>query len=124
MPTEDELVAQLRSFEESLLTPGGRQSNDSADLLAEDFTEFGSSGRVFTKEQIISSLRVESYIAITASHFQVRILTPAVALVTYRATRHSQPESVTLRSSLWHCVAGRWQMLFHQGTILGDEPSR
>ena len=46
----------FRRLEERLLQPEVRQSAEAvADLLADDFIEFGSSGQVFNKQQIISS---------------------------------------------------------------------
>jgi hypothetical protein len=49
---------------------------------------------------------------------QARELAPGLALVTYRAIR-AAPGALavqSLRSSIWACRDGRWQMLFHQGT--------
>ena len=47
----------LRRLEERLLQPEVRQSAEAvADLLADDFIEFGSSGQVFNKQQIIEGL--------------------------------------------------------------------
>ncbi|WP_375472314.1 DUF4440 domain-containing protein [uncultured Nostoc sp.] len=50
----------LRELEERLLQPDVRKSaKDIMDLLADEFIEFGSSGRVFNKQQIIESLQNE-----------------------------------------------------------------
>jgi hypothetical protein len=57
-----------------------------AALLAEDFIEFGSSGRIFTKAAIIEALKNESVDQpIQVEDFQVRELSPEIALVTYIA---------------------------------------
>ena len=87
-------------------------------MLAEDFTEYGSSGRVFSKAEIIRELQSESPGHITMHDFAASFLTKTIALVTYRASSHapgSRPVE-SLRSSLWIFQEGRWQMRFHQGT--------
>ena len=117
MPTEDALPVYLRDLEESLLLASVRKSERVAQLLAEDFVEFGSSGRIFTKQKIIASLRAEPPASVTATEFRVVLLAPGTALVTYRAHRHTAPPVYTLRSSLWQLQQGQWQMVFHQGTI-------
>jgi hypothetical protein len=50
----------FRKLEERLLRPDVRSSAEQLDkLLADEFIEFGSSGRVFNKEQIIGTLAYE-----------------------------------------------------------------
>jgi hypothetical protein len=115
------LDAQLRHLEEQLLQPEVRGSTERlAALLAEDFVEFGSSGRVFNKSQIIAALADEIPAKRSLSEFEARMLSDDVALVTYRATRRSKPGTGavhTLRSSVWRRSNGQWQMVFHQGTL-------
>jgi hypothetical protein len=109
----------LRSLEEQLLKPEVRGSPDEVDyLLADEFIEFGSSGRVYDKRQIIAALQQETpdpTTRISLVDFVARRLAPEVILVTYRTIRPDRPES-RLRSSIWKLVEGRWQMVFHQGT--------
>jgi hypothetical protein len=49
--------------------------------------------------------------------FSVRALGDAV-LLTYRTVERELKgeEFHTLRSSIWKLIAGRWQIIFHQGT--------
>jgi hypothetical protein len=109
----------LRSLEEQLLKPEVRGSPDEVGyLLADEFIEFGSSGRVYDKRQIIAALQQEMPDPITRISLVdlvARRLAPEVILVTYRTIRPDRPES-RLRSSIWKLVEGRWQMVFHQGT--------
>jgi hypothetical protein len=50
----------IRGFEEQLLQPGIRTSPERlAALLADEFIEIGSSGRVYNKQQTIDLLRQE-----------------------------------------------------------------
>ncbi|WP_352503012.1 MULTISPECIES: DUF4440 domain-containing protein [unclassified Mesorhizobium] len=53
--------------------------------------------------------------------FAVKPIAADAVLVLYRSIRRSDggtPERRTLRSSIWKLFDGRWQMLFHQGTIV------
>jgi len=109
----------LRQLEEDLLKPEVRRSADQVGrLIADDFIEFGSSGAVYDKRQIIAALQKEASeppTRVTLTDFTVRSLAPDVALVTYRSTREGTSTS-RLRSSIWKLFDGRWQMIFHQGT--------
>lgn len=123
MKPEPNTADLLRSLEEQLLQPQIRKSAAKlSDLLADEFVEFGSSGRAFNKSETIESLRRER-----ADHsvqraivdFAVRWLAPNTVLATYRlVVRHGSDERErhTLRSSIWKSSHGNWQMIFHQGT--------
>jgi hypothetical protein len=118
---EDEDV--LRHLEEQLLSASVRRSAERvAALLVDDFVEFGGSGRVFDKAQIVADLAAEpltmSPVLRSLREFRVRKLAPDVALVTYRAVRSGADggEAHSLRSSIWTRDAGSWRMVFHQGT--------
>jgi hypothetical protein len=83
-----------------------------SELLADEFIEFGSSGRTFNKAQIIEALeKEESDQQVAVEDFVAQELAPGVVLVTYVVKN-----SGTLRSSIWKLIDGRWQMVFHQGT--------
>jgi len=122
MERASELADVLRRLEEQLLQPEIRRSADQVSyLLADEFVEFGSSGRVFDKAQIIASLQQEKEQAAqrTIDDFSVKWLTPEIALLAYRLVVRrgaSEEETHTLRSSIWKLIDGRWQMIFHQGT--------
>ena len=124
MEDEDSPTALFRELEEQLLRPDVRSSVEKvAHLLADEFVEIGSSGRVFDKQQIIEALESEESEgqspAQTADEFTVRSIAENVALVTYRTVRWTSitgQEVQTLRSSIWKLIDGRWQMIFHQGT--------
>ena len=107
----------LEDLECQLLAPRARKAELVFQLLAEEFVEFGSSGRQFTKAQIVAALQAEAPVHITASELKVQLLSSQVPLVTYRAQRHSDPPVHSLRSSIWLQREGQWQMVFHQGTL-------
>ncbi|WP_051062612.1 nuclear transport factor 2 family protein [Ilumatobacter nonamiensis] len=85
-----------------------------AELLHEDFIEYGSSGRRWTRDEIVNELSTEggaSRIAtfdLTASE-----LADNVALVTYRSSRDGRE---AWRSSIWIREDGRCRILLHQAT--------
>jgi hypothetical protein len=118
------LAEQLFECEKKLLDPVLRRTPEKlAPLLADDFMEFGSSGRTYDKKQILYQLRKQLLAQLTMEEFRVVELTPHAALVTYRARAESadgKGEKYSLRSSLWVQRAGEWQMIFHQGTLVSD----
>ena len=103
-----------------MLQPEIRKSTDDLEiLLAEDFIEFGSSGRIFDKQQIVESLPHSPTVRMTIKDFETKALAPDVVLTTFRVVKHNEPRSEmrhSLRSSIWKHIDGRWQMVFHQGT--------
>lgn len=115
---------ELRALEARLLQGEVRRDAPRvAELLADDFREFGSSGRVYCKAEIVALLQREETPRLSLSEFEVKELSPALALVTYRVWL-DQPDGQTvqsLRSSLWALREGRWQMVFHQGTKIPAE---
>ena len=125
MQADPVLEDHLRQLEERLLQPNVRKSAEEvSELLANEFIEFGSSGRIFDKQQIIASLQMEPTVRRSLVDFKTWILAPAVVLVTYRAVRQGTSDEqpiYSLRSSIWKLIDGRWQMVFHQGT-LSQEP--
>ncbi len=117
MTPQEALEAELTELEELLLVPDVRKSSRLAELLADEFIEFGSSGRVYTKDDLVAVLQAESPVVQVTSDFRVTTLAPDVALLTYRIRRLSQPPVDTRRSSIWRRSGGRWQIVFHQATV-------
>jgi hypothetical protein len=112
------MIDLFRDLEERLLQPEVRRSPDEAGkLLAADFIEFGSSGAVYSRQQILDGLLKESPMALSATDFSARVLSEGVVLVTYRGMPWSgrRREWHSLRS-IWKLVDSRWLMTFHQGT--------
>jgi hypothetical protein len=111
---------RLQELELELLRPVVRQSPEwLSSLLADEFLEFGSSGRIFSKNEIMEALRTEPRVQFSIFDFRAKILGDGVALVTYQAVRREEANHsglASLRSSLWVIRDGQWQILFHQGT--------
>jgi release factor glutamine methyltransferase len=110
-----ELQAQLYDLEEQLLHPDRQKDRSTLySLLADDFKEFCSSGRITNRSQTIEAMENSAPRAATISHFNITPLAEGVVLATYHATTHT---SISHRSSLWVLREKRWQLLFHQGTV-------
>ena len=126
MNRETGITQTLLDLEQRLFQPDVRHSREEmAKLLAEDFIEIGSSGKVYDRNSIIEETGREEGILITLSSFNVRSLSNEIALVTYRAaitdtTKHNTAYSI--RSSIWNNIDGNWRMVFHQGTPTRETP--
>ncbi|MPR07520.1 DUF4440 domain-containing protein [Microvirga tunisiensis] len=123
----------FQNLEEELLRPETRSSRERTDaLLADDFVEFGASGRVYDKALMLAALAEEQAnpppIEREITDFTVRSLAGDLVPVTYRVTRRRKDtpgEARFLRSSIWRHEAVGWRMTLHQGTPLpGDNVSR
>jgi hypothetical protein len=125
------LAEYLENLENFLFDPVGRRDISAvSNLLADEFREFGSSGRIYTKLDILAELSTEQPVLITLTDFACQLISPATALVTYKSLSSHENRAPTqaLRSSVWVLRTlpsqfGRssgeeaaWQMLFHQGT--------
>ena len=115
------LLSQLQALEVELHHPGVRQSRERlAELLHPKFHEVGRSGRVYTRETVISYLSAqESQPEVVSENFAVSELGPEVVLLTYRSAHNVSSEGLTnhtLRSSIWVKAAAGWQLRYHQGT--------
>jgi len=119
-PAPKPVARHLRALEESLLQPDIRKSDQLVALLADEFIEFGSSGRVYTKADLVATLQAEIPGVQTTSRLQVWLLAPEAALLTYVIRRDGASPIYTLRSSIWQQREGRWIMVFHQGTVTSD----
>jgi hypothetical protein len=91
-------------------------AEDASSLIAEDFVEFGSSGKIWSKADIIAAMSEWSPIERIVEDFRVHELSASVCLVTYKVVGVGQPFPFSLRSSVWRNNGTTWQIIFHQGT--------
>lgn len=116
---DEKTAAELRRLELMLLKPEVRCNRASVEeLLAEDFLEFGSSGRVWRRAAVLEMLATETCTPPEVEDFTCRMVSEDVALVTYCSVRRDGDgaRSDVLRSSLWVRQQGKWKLQFHQGT--------
>ena len=112
--TSDDEFSGAVAGELQLLDPGVRARPElTAELLHDDFTEFGASGRVWDKPSIVAAMAADPGAGAAAQAMRGITLGPDVVLLTYRLDGVERP---SLRSSVWVRAEGRWVLLFHQGT--------
>ncbi|QHE51489.1 DUF4440 domain-containing protein [Pontibacillus sp. HMF3514] len=115
----EQVKEEIYALETKLLKPETRASRDELDqLLADDFFEFGSSGHSFDKENVLNRLpKAKQAEGFSLTNFDARLLASDVVLTTFKTYKASK-DQYALRSSIWKKNNGRWQMTFHQGTLI------
>lgn len=86
--------------------------------MHDDFVEFGVSGRIYDKKDVLGHLADEASFEMEAFDFQSVKLSADTVHLRFK-TRQKNREgssSVSLRSSIWKNNGLQWQMFFHQGT--------
>ncbi|PMC40749.1 DUF4440 domain-containing protein [Bacillus sp. UMB0899] len=115
MKSDSNLKEHIKKLEEKLLTPEVRSSRtELKKLLADDFFEIGSSGKVLYKNEDIDEGGI-GIVKMTLSDFELHPLSETVVLATYRIFNDVSKQH-TLRSSIWRLSEDAWKMVFHQGT--------
>jgi hypothetical protein len=110
----------LQQLEESLWRSETRFDPEYMNhVLSPDFFEFGRSGRVYRRDEIMAMSAGE--IDATLKNFTVHLIDTNVALVTYISEVKSDQIEIVNRSSLWTRTNGRWQIRFHQGTPVANK---
>ena len=124
MQLPDEIARELKLLEETLLRPEVRRSREEMDaLLADDFVEYGRSGRIYDKVAILEMADKPFDGQLSLYGFSAKALAPSVVLVNYFSVLHHADgnESHSLRSSIWSQTGNGWKLVFHQGTPCGRE---
>ena len=111
-------AALLQRLEESLWRPESRfNEQEMRRVLAPDFLEFGRSSRIYNLEDALSFEPQEIPIKLPLLNFEIRLVHPDVALVTYESdVAYRSGREFARRSSLWTRTTQGWQLRFHQGT--------
>ena len=106
--------AIVEELERELLGPLVRGDiGRTAVLLHPDFTEIGSSGRMWTRDAMMMALEEDPGERTDIEILGAERIGAEAVLLTYRSYARS---GATLRSSLWVLDGGRWRLRFHQGT--------
>jgi ribonuclease HI len=113
-PAETSPEAVVESLERELLRPETRADlGRTGVLLHPDFTEIGSSGRLWTRDAMMMSLEDNPGGPVELELLGADRLGEKTMLLTYRS--HTR-EGSALRSSLWVLEGAQWRLRFHQGT--------
>jgi hypothetical protein len=99
--------------------PAGAQRADYEDLMAPEFWEVGASGRRYSRDHALDVLversRHEGEDRWETSEFHCLQLCAGTYLLTYTLL---QGERRTRRATIWRRAGERWEIVFHQGTIV------
>tara|TARA_B100001094_G_scaffold333419_1_gene411926 strand:- start:1564 stop:1926 length:363 start_codon:yes stop_codon:yes gene_type:complete len=116
------IFSEIEALEKKLHTSIVRRSTKVLDeLLCDDFQEFGKSGSIYNKRDIINHLPAAPDQNLNAHDFAVKQLDDKAFLLTYKTTEnHLQ----VLRSSVWILSGGSLRMMFHQGTLMHESIKR
>ncbi|MGE3975724.1 MAG: DUF4440 domain-containing protein [Bdellovibrionales bacterium] len=113
-------IDQLKNLEESLWRSETRfDPNYIENVLATDFFEFGRSGRLYSRAEIIAVSPQEINAQLPLQNFQVHPLDENNALVTYLSEVKYEHLERANRCSIWSKTRDGWKLRFHQGTPLG-----
>ena len=103
----------LLEYETKLMDPVVRPSEKAARI------------RIFNKSDALVMMKRHMVPTLAIEEFRVRELSPNVVFVTYRVRSHGfggAPGRVSLRSSVWVERNHKWQVTFHQATLVGATP--
>lgn len=113
--------AHLYELEESLWRDETRFDQEYMEqVLAVDFFEFGRSGKIYTRAECLAIPAQKIGAKFPLREFHINELTSEVVQVTYISEIVGANGKTHLgnRSSLWQKSDGRWQLKFHQGTVV------
>lgn len=109
------MIKKILELERDSLNPVNRQSKVFwENILSDDFIEFGSSGVLYTKKDVLSSKSLNSS-EIRIEDLNCRMISEHAFLVTYMAFKDGKK---TFRSSLWRLEAKEPKLFFHQSSVL------
>ncbi|MEZ2372336.1 RNase H family protein [Arthrobacter sp. RCC_34] len=121
---QQDAVATVTALEKRLLEPAVRGDlGEVARILHPDFEEIGSSGRTWSREEMLLVLADEDHEPVDMTPLSASRLNESAILLQYRTRSAGR---TVLRSSLWlltepassrgAAAEGTWRLRFHQGT--------
>jgi hypothetical protein len=112
------IASIIKELELSLLNPEIRSSKGTLDkLLADDFVEFGTSGKKYTKADILERLpNTPERVEYKMSDFTVNTPSENIAIATFKTERTTDEKDkvISQRSSHWRKTDKGWQIFFHE----------
>lgn len=115
--TDTASEAEFRELEESMWRTETRFDRDYLErVLHPDFFEFGRSGRVWVREDTLTSEPGEIDARFPLPDFAVHPIDSDTVLVTYTSIVRHETWDYANRSSIWVRDAGTWRLRFHQAT--------
>jgi hypothetical protein len=116
-PTDDDR-RELTRLEESMWREETRfDMKFMEEHLAQDFFEFGRSGKTYARDQALAVPRQPMNAVLPLPSLSIRMLNQNTAQLTYfSATTYDGVVEHGRRSSIWSRTPQGWVMRFHQGT--------
>ncbi len=112
---------KIESYERELIDPQIQKDLlRIRESLSNEFVEFGSSGKIIRKADVLESISDSGTTAYLLSDFKFKMLGDTYILVTYRSITVPSQKAAH-RSSIWVNEKGRWQMLHHQATVIPNK---
>ena len=110
-------LTQLQSLEISLWKPKTRFDKKYMNkILSPKVFEFGRSGKIYTRKEIINCPPQEIKIHLPLKDFKIHKITKDIILITYISKVQYKKLDISNRSSLWLKTKTGWKLQFHQGT--------
>lgn len=123
-PGIDAIAAELRAREPLFHRPEfGTVRQDFARMMAEEFWEVGASGQIYSRAFVLDTLESRYQKPMVGSLQVTNFACQQVAIDLFLATYTlHQSARVSRRASLWRRTPEGWRVVYHQGTIVTDEP--
>jgi hypothetical protein len=92
-------------------------------VMASDYWEVGASGRPYSRDFILHTLKQSPPVDAASagwqsSNYGLRRLGPEIYLFTYTLR---QVERLSRRATIWQMTGEGWRILYHQGTIVSAD---
>jgi hypothetical protein len=106
----------LKELEESLWRAETRLDRDyMEEVLAPDFFEYGSSGRIYAREDVLGKSAEPIKARLPLEAWAARLIDGQTVQTTYITGIEDAPLRAN-RSSIWSRTSQGWKLRFHQGT--------
>ncbi len=85
------------------------------ELLHDKFSEIGSCALIYSKQDILKRLPHSEFVEMKSSSFLGEYITESVFILKYDLERENVKSK---RTSLWKFEKNKWELYFHQSTLL------
>ncbi len=122
MKLSDKNFALLQRLEEELWIKETRFNRKYMDtIFADDFSEIGRSGKIYSREQVLSINAASIDALIPLDDLKMRMLSDDTVQLTYNShVTYGGKVEKARRSSIWTRAGKGWVLRFHQGTPFVD----
>ncbi len=117
MNLDEDTRKELERLEESLWKRETRFDEAyMRSIMAEDFFEFGRSGKIYSLDIYLSAPDQEINVKLPLKNFTIHQIDERVVLITYISEVQYGELEIGNRSSIWLKADNGWKLKFHQGT--------